>query len=180
MISANEKIIVSVNFAQKNKITVGNSEMLLAKQYSHNRRESMPVICKVVYGNGKIKDGTFLLVHHNRFSENSPHSLGDNLYSLTYNESIFARLDAQGNAHGLCGNVIVDYLYPEYSIPVPAHLKQPHKFKYKVLSNGFGYKKGQLIFAYDFANYEIVYVFNGQQKRVVKIKSSDIVGKMIN
>ena len=180
MISANNKIIVSVNFEQKNKVSMGSSEMLLAKHYSHNRRESMPVICQVVDGNDKCPRGTFLLVHHNRFSENSPHSLGENLYSLAYNESIFARLDEDGNAHGLCGNIIVDYVYPESAILLPAHLKKPHKFKYKVLSGGFGYKKGQTIFAYDFADYEIVYVFNGEEKRVVKLKSSDIVGKMIN
>jgi len=178
MQSANDKIIVSVDFSQKEKISVGGSEMLLAKSYSHNRRESMPVLCKVVDGNGKVPRETMLLVHHNRFGENSPHSLGDNLYSLAYNESIFARLDKDGNAIGLCGNVIVEYIYPEYSVSVPAHLRQPHKFKYKVLNTGFGYKKNQKVFAYEFSDYVIVYVFNGEEKRVVKLKSSDIVGKI--
>jgi hypothetical protein len=175
---SNNKIIVSVDFRQKEKISVAGNDFLLGKQYSHNRRESMPVLCQVVDGNGHIKEGTFLLVHHNRFGEHSAHALGNNQYSLAYNESIFARVDSEGNAHGLCGNVIVDYIYPEYSIPVPAHLRQPDKFKYKVLSKGFGYNKGQIIFAYEFSNYEIVYVFNGAEKRVVKIKSGDIVGKI--
>lgn len=180
MTPANDKIIVSVDFHQKEKVSLGDSEFLLAKNYSTNRRESMPVVCKVVNGNNKIKEDTFLLVHHNRFTENSPHYLGDNLYSLAFNSSIFAKLDDEGNAHSLCDNIIVDYFYPDYSIPVPAHLKVPHKFKYKVISNGFGYKKGQIIFAYEFANYEIIYVFNGIEHRVVKISKSDIVGKIVN
>lgn len=180
MQSANNKIIVEVDFQQKESISIGDDKMLLAKEYSHNRRESMPVLCLVIDGNGKCPRGTFLLVHHNRFSENSPHSLGDNLYSLAYNESIFARLDEQGNAIGLCGNIIVDYIYHEYSVPVPAHLRQPHKFKYKVLSNGFGYKKGQIIFAYEFSDYCIVYVWKGKEYRVIKIKSTDIVGCLKN
>lgn len=176
---ANNKIIVSVDFAQKEKISIADTDFLLGKQYSKNRRESMPVVCKVENGSGHIKEGIFILVHHNRFTPNSPHHLGGNLYALAYNESIFARLDINGNAHSLCGNIIVNYIFEEYSIPVPEHIKQPHKFKYLIASNGFGYKKGQIIFAYEFANYEIVYVFNGEEKRVVKIAQNDIVGKIV-
>lgn len=177
---ANNKIIVSVEFSQKEKIAVGNTEMLLAKQYSTNRRESMPVVCRVINGNGHIKDGTFILVHHNRFGEHSPHHLENNLYSLAYNKSIFAKLDSKGDAKSMCGNIIVQYIYPETSIPIPAHLMIPNPHKYRVVSNGFGYKKDQIIFAYDKADYEIVYVFNGEEKRVVKISSMDIVGKLVN
>lgn len=178
MKSANNKIIVEVDFSQKEKISVADTDFLLGKQYSNNRRESMPVVCKVVDGNSHVPQGTFLLVHHNRFTENSPHHLGGNLYSLAWNQSVFAKLDEYGNAKSVCGNIIVDYIYEEYTIPVPAHLKKPNKFKYIVLSNGFGYKRGQLIFAYEFSNYEIVYVFNGEEKRVVKIAQTDIVGKI--
>ncbi len=179
MIPANNKILVSVDFSQKEKIYIDGEEFLLGKGYSTNRRESNCVLCKAENGNNHIKNGTFLLVHHNRFVEYSPHHLGDNLYSLAYNSSIFAKLDSEGNAHGLCDNIIVDYIYPEYSVPVPAHLKVPHKFKYKVLSNGFGYKKGQIIFAYEKADYEIIYVWKGQEKRVIKIVKTDIVGKIV-
>lgn len=180
MIPSNSKIIVSVDFSQKESVNIGGSEMLLAKQYSNNRRESMPVICRVMEGNEYISSGTYLLVHHNRFAENSPHHLENNLYSLAYNESIFAKLDEQGNAKSMCGNIIVDHVYDESTIGLPAHLRQPNKFKYRVLSNGFGYKKGQIIFAYEFANYEVIYVFNGEEKRVVKIAQKDVVGKIIN
>ena len=169
--AANDKIIVSVEFSQKEKISINNTEVLLAKQYSHNRRESHPVMCKVVNGNGHFKEGELLLVHHNRFSEHSPHHLGDNLYSLAYNESIFAKLDKYGDAKSVCGNVIVKYIYPESEIPLPAHLMIPHPHKYMVASNGFGYKKGQIVFAYDKSDYEIVHVFDGAERREVKVKS---------
>lgn len=152
--------------------------MLLAKQYSNNRRESEPVVCKVINGNGHLADGAFILVHHNRFSENSPHHLENNLYSLAFNESIFAKLDKNGEAKSVCGNIIVDYVYDDKDSMLPAHLRLPNKFKYVVKNSGYGYKKGQFIFAYEKADYEIVYVFNGEEKRVIKIKQSDIVGKM--
>lgn len=180
MIASNDKIIVSVDFSQKQKVVLGGSEILLAKEYSNNRRESMPVVCKVVDGNEKIPNDTYLLVHHNRFIENSPHHLEDNLYSLAFNESIFARLDENGEAKSVCNNIIVDYVYGGENILLPAHLRIPNKFKYMIKNNGYGFKKGQLIFAYEFSNYEIMYVFNGVERRVVKIKKSDIVGKIIN
>lgn len=178
MTPANSKIIVSVDFSQKERISLAGSDFLLAKQYNNNRRESMPVVCRVETGNEHLKNGTFLLVHHNRFSENSVHHLQDNLYSLAYNSSIFAKLDKKGNAHSLCGNIIVQYIYDDKNILLPAHLRKPNKYKYQVLNTGFGFRKGQFVFAHKFSDYEIVYVFNGEEKRVVKLVKTDIVGKL--
>lgn len=179
---SNSKLIVSVKYDQKGNVQVAGGTISLAKDFSENRRESMPVMAEVINGNGHLKDGTFILVHHNRFSENSPHHIEDNLYSLAYNSSIFARLDKDGNAIGLCGNIFVDHIYEDYPggwVQIPSHVQLPNKFKYKVLRNGFGFKKGQLIFAYEFANYEIVYVWKGVEKRITKIIKSDIIGKYI-
>jgi hypothetical protein len=174
MIASNKKVVVSVDFSQKKS----SGEILLAKNYSHNRRESNPVLCIVENGNMYLPKGTLLLVHHNRFVENSPHHLGGNLYSLAYNSSIFAKIDSKGKVHGLCGNVLVEYIYDNNEL-TPEHLKKPNEHKYKVISNGFGYKKGEIVFAFPFADYEIVYVFNGNEQRVVKIVQNDIIGKII-
>lgn len=175
MISANDKIIVSVNFQQKESISLGGSEMLLAKQYSNNRRESMPVLCQVVDGNGKIENDTLLLVHHNRFSESSPHYLESNLYSLAFNNSIFAKIDDNGNAKGICGNIIVEHTFDKNDI-IPDNLKKPNRFKYNVLQNGYGFKKGQSVYCYEFSDYCIIYVWKGVEHRVIKVKLEDIVG----
>lgn len=179
MIPANNKIIVSVDFRQKERISVLGNDLMLGKHYSNNRRESMPVVCKVENGGGHIKDGTFLVVHHNRFTENSPHHLAENIYSLAYNSSIFVKLDSTGKAKSICDNIIVEYIYEDSIVPVPAHLRKPNPYKYIVSSNGFGFKKGQIVFAYEFANYEIVYVFAGVEHKVVKIAKNDIVGKLV-
>lgn len=173
------KILVEVEYDQKKNVSIGGGTLLLAKEFSENRRESQPVVCRVVDGNNKIKDGTYLLVHHNRFSENSPHHLGGNQYSLPYNESIFAKLDEEGNAHSLCDNIIVNQVFDNNSELIPGHLKKPHKTKYNVIGNGYGFKKGQTVFAYPFSNYEIVYIFKGVEHRVIKLKKSDIVGKLL-
>lgn len=178
MLSANSKILVEVEYNQKASVEIAGDKILLAKEYSTNRRESEPVVCKVIDNNGYVPQNTFLLVHHNRFAEHSPHHLGGNQYSLAYNESIFASVDEDGNATGLCDNIFVEHIYDNDSSLIPQHLKKPNEYKYKVISDGFGYIKGDIIFCLDFSDYEIVYVFKGVEYRVIKIKKSDIVGKV--
>jgi hypothetical protein len=139
MIASNDKLIVEVDYSQKERTTIAGSEILLAKDFSHNRRESNPVLCKVVEGNDNVKSGTNLLVHHNRFVEHSPHHLGDNLYSISYNSSIFAWVDQDGKAHQMCENIIVERIYENNSLLIPDHLKKANKHKYKVVSQGSMY-----------------------------------------
>ena len=179
MIAANDKIIVEVDYSQKSNVNIAGSSFLLAKSFSNNRRESNPVICKVVGGNKSVPIGAFLVVHHNRFVENSPHHLGGNEYSLAYNSSIFARINEDGSPTALCDNILVEHVYDKENEILPSWLIKPNKFKYKVLQTGFGFKKGQQIFAYEFANYEIIYVWENIEYRIIKIVKSDIVGKLL-
>ncbi len=178
MIAGNNKIIAEVDYSQKRNIDISGNTILLAKEFSTNRRESEPVVCQVTEENEHLPIGTNLLVHHNRFSPNSPHHLGGNKYSLAYNESIFAIIGEDGFPKGLCDNIIVEHIYDNDSELIPEHLKKPNKFKYKVVNDGFGFSKGQIIFCYEFSNYEIVYIFKGTEYRVIKVKKSDIVGKI--
>ncbi len=179
MTPCNQKVLVEVDYDQKAKVSLNGNSLLLAKEFSQNRRESNPTLCKVINGNGNVPDGTLLLVHHNRFTENSPHHLGGNQYSLAWNSSVFARLDEEGNAIGLCENILVEHIYDNDSPLIPDHLKVPNKHKYRVIGNGFGFKKGQIVFCYELSNYEIIYVFNGTERRVTKVIKSDIVGKIV-
>jgi hypothetical protein len=180
MQGANDKIIVRVEHGQKRYAEVGGVKMELAKQYNPNRRESAPVVCHVERGNKRIKDGSFVLVHHNRFSENSPHHLGDNRYSIADNQSIYARLNEDGTAVQMNGNIIVERLVEDENPLIPEHLRKVSKNKFRVLQNGYGYKKGQYVFSYDFSDYEIVYVFAGKEHRVVKIYKDEILGKLVD
>jgi hypothetical protein len=180
MIASNGKLIVEVDFLQKEKTTISGSDFFLAKEFSTNRRESNPVSCKVIEGNENVALGTILLVHHNRFVEYSPHHLGGNLYSIAYNPSIFAWVDEGGNAHQMCENIIVERVYENNSPLIPDHLKKANKHKYKVVNQGYGFKAGQYVFVFPFADYEIVYNWNGVERRVVKVAKDDIVGVLKN
>jgi hypothetical protein len=177
MVATNDKIIVKVNPNEKNSTIIGDSKFLLAKEYNTNYRERNPVVCEVIKGNGKLKDGSFILVHHNSFSEHSPHYLGDNLYSLAYNKSIFCRLDEQGNAHSMCGNIVVENILVEWvAVEVAAFYQKHYTNRAKVVSNGYGFKKDDILLFWDMGNYEIIYNWKGEERRVVKVFKDDIVG----
>lgn len=175
---ANEKIIVKVDQNQKSSLEISGSKFLLAKQYNNNRREQNPVLCEVIIGNSKIKEGVFLVVHHNRFAEYSPYELGDYLYAIPYDKQLFARIDENGNAHSICGNIITERVEKKSIIQVVASQRKNYHDRVMVLNDGYGYKKGDEIFTWPFSDYEIIYVWKGEEKRVIKVYKDDICGKL--
>lgn len=179
MRAVNEKIIVKVEANQKHSIDFGGSSFLLAKQYTNNRREMNPVVCEVIQGNNRVKAGTFLLVHHNRFAEYSPYELGNGLYAIPYDRSLFARIDDKGEAHSLCKNIIAQRVEKKTSLELAASYRKNYNDRVVVLNDGYGYKKGDEIFTFPFSDYEIVYVWKGVEKRVIKVFSEDICGKLV-
>lgn len=174
----NDKIIVKVDADQKRFVDVGGNNFLLAKQYTNNRREQNPVVCEVIIGNSKVKAGEFLLVHHNRFSEHSPYELDNGHYAIPYDRSLFARINDKGEPRSMCGNIIAQRVEKSSAIEVAASYKKNYNDRVIVLSNGYGYKKGDEIFTYPFSDYQIVYVWKGEEKRVVKVYIEDICGKL--
>lgn len=174
----NDKIVVRVEADQKFKIEVNGLDFLLAKEYNNNRREKNPVVCEVVTGNSKIKKGTFLLIHHNRFAEHSPYELEEGLYAIPYDRSIFARIDENGEPHSLNGNIIAKRVEKQASVEVAASYKKNYFDRVIILNNGYGYKKGDEVFTFQYSDYEIVYVWKGEEKRVVKVFVEDICGKL--
>lgn len=179
MVSANDKLIVRVEYTQKRYANVGGVQMELAKQYNANKREANPIVCEVEVGNSKVKPGTWLLVHHNRFVENSPHHLGSNQYALAYNQSIYARLNEDGSPLQMCGNIIVERIIEDKNPLIPEHLRKVNRNKFKVVQKGYGLKPGQYIFCHTYSDYEIVYVFAGKEHRVVKVYKDEILGKLV-
>lgn len=174
MRTLSKRILVEVNMDQK----LWNDGLMTAKEYQGNYRERQPVMCKVIQGNEMVKRGLILLAHHNFFNENSPYRVVGNTYAINTNEYIFARLDVIGNAHSMFGNIIAERI----EIPDPEGLEVPEQYKkfypdrVRVISDGCGFVVGQLLFIVKFADYEIVYNWQGSERKVIRVKRSDIVG----
>jgi hypothetical protein len=177
---AGGKILVNVNPGQKGEILLGGKRLMTALKFATNYREKSPVMAFVAEAAHGLKVGTPLVVHHNRFHEHSAYLLDEGLFAIPYNESIFFRIDENGDPHSMHHNIICERIpKPEGVLVTPASLKKNYTDRVRVLSNGYGYKKGQEIYTKIMADYEVIYNWNGQERRVIKVVSSDIVAILL-
>lgn len=174
---ANHKIIVSVDMRQKDTMKIGNIEVKTGLKFETNYREKSPVIAKVEQGNDVVRRGNILICHHNHFYPPSPYHLGDNLYSIPANHTIFAILTEDGELQAVYGNVLGIRVDVETFLPVPEDQRKKHHDRLIVTDGGSTrYRPGQLVFSRPYAPYDIVYNFGWMVKRVTKLNSEMIVG----
>lgn len=173
----NNKILVRVDMAQKDHISIGGIKVRTALPFEHNYREKSPVVGIIIEGNPYLKEGEIAIFHHNHFYPPSPYFLMDDLYSVPFNKTVFGVLDEKGDINPMCGNIISERVFMEYSIPVPVEHMKTHINRVKVINPGqTPYKPGQLIFHRPNAAYDIVYNWNGIEKRVTKVHEDMVVG----
>lgn len=169
-------IIVYCDPDQKETIKVGGKDFRCALKFGVNYREKSQVVATVIQGNAEVSEGVVLICHHNLFYGESPWALGDNLFSIPVNENLFALIDSEGNPHCIGGNVLAERVLPVLKgFSIPESYKKAHNDRVVLLEDIYGLKKGQQVFTKQFANYEVVYHWNGKERRVIKIKYSDIV-----
>jgi len=177
MKATNSKIIVRCDIEQKNSITVGGVTVSTALLYETNFREKSPVVAEVIEGNNYVESGDILLCHHNTFYMPSPYYLSDDLFSIPFNQILFAKVSKNGDLMPICGNLICNRVEIDSYLPLPTDQIKTYTDRAVVLNGGFSeYKKNELIFHRPHAGYDIVYVWNGQEKRITKVHESQIVG----
>lgn len=177
MLPVNNRIIVRVNMAQKNEITIGGVTVRTAHKYENNYREKSPVVAEVVEGNDQIRTGQIICCHHNHFYHPSPYFLYDDLYSIPFNKTIFGTFDSGGNLSPTCGNMVCLKVDVETLLPVPPEERKQHIDRYIVDDPGWTiYKEGQMVFTRPHSGYEIVYVWNNVERRIVKVDSEMVCG----
>jgi hypothetical protein len=180
MKAPNSRILVKVNMEQKETMLVGGVLLSTATKFDTNYREKSPTIAEVVEGNKYLKPGDVIVCHHNHFYRPSPYQLEDNLFSIPFNKTIFAKVSKKGNLSAICGNVLGQ------RIPIPTELELPpqHQKKYidriMVTDKGWSsFKNGSTIICRPNAPYDIVYNFGGYEKRVTKVSEDMICGILI-
>lgn len=173
----NNKILVRVDMAQKDHISIGGITVRTALPFEHNYREKSPVVGVIVEGNPYLKEGQIAIFHHNHFYAPSPYHLMGDLYSVPFNKTVFGVLNENGGIIPMCGNIMSERVLIEYEIPVPVEQRKTHLNRVKVINAGLlPFKPGQLIFHRPNAAYDIVYNWNGIEKRVTKIHEDMVVG----
>jgi len=177
MQSVNNRIIVRVDMAQKNRMKIGDIWVQSALLYNSNYREKSPVIAEVISGNHKLKEGMFICCHHNHFYHPSPYFLQDDLYSIPFNKTIFGFFKENGELIPVCDNVFGSRIEIPSTIPLPPEMVQKYNNKI-TCTNGHDtkYKKGETIFTRPNAPYDIVYNWDGNEIVVTKVSEDMIVG----
>lgn len=175
--SANSKLIVRVDPTQKNEIKMGGITMTAALLFENNYREKAPTIGVVVQGNEYIVNGEVALFHHNHFHMPSPYWIGDDLFSVPFNKTLFGVLDEDGNIAPMCGNILCHRVPIEYGMPVPVEEQKTYTDRAIVISRSHTeYKFGQMIFHRPHAGYDIVYNWFGEERRVTKVHEEMVIG----
>jgi len=177
MKSVNNRIIVRVDMAQKNRMKIGDIWVQCALLFNTNYREKSPVIAEVISGNDKVKEGMFICCHHNHFYHPSPYFLQDDLYSIPFNKTIFGYFKEDGELIPLCSNVLGSRIEIPSTIPLPPELVKKYTNK-MLVTNGRNtkYKKGETLFTRPNAPYDIVYNWGGKEIVVTKVSEDMIVG----
>lgn len=179
--AANSKIIVRVDPNQKNEIKIGGITMTAALLFENNYREKSPVVGVIVNGNEYLKEGQVALFHHNHFHMPSPYWIGDTLFSVPFNKTIFGVLDENGEITPMCGNIICERVPIEYAIPVPIEERKEYIDRVIVENGGeTEYKKGDYLFTRPHSYYQIVYHWNNIEKRIHKVHESMVCGILNN
>lgn len=177
MIAVNERVVVKVEMDQKNYLKIGGTVFKTAMLYEINYREKSPVVAQVVAGNNILKEGDILLCHHNHFFGQSPYFLYDDLYSIPFNKTIFARINLDGSLDPVCGNIIGSRVSIETDMLIPVEERKKYHDRIQVIYGGqTKFRKDDLIFTRPHAPYTIVYFVNNIEYRVEKVSEDMIVG----
>ncbi len=175
--TVNKKILVRVNLNQKDFIKIGDAILRMASLFENNHREKNPILAEVVEGNNILNPRDIICCHHNHFGNPSPYYLMDNLYSIPVNKTIFGKFDAKGTIQPTYGNMICQPIEIETSLPLPIEKRANYINRYVVYDPGdTKYQKGQIIFTRPYSGYEIVYIWQNIENRVVKVDSEMVCG----
>ncbi len=180
MISTNQRIMVRVDMEQKETMRVGNVTMKTAIRFEKNYREKSPVLAEVVQGKGILKKGDVVVCHHNHFHSPSPYQLEDNVFSIPFNQTIFALVTKSGGLKAICGNVLGQRIEKKYSLEVPIEFREKYIDRLEITDKGWSsFKNGTTVFCKPYAPYDIVYNFEGVEKRITKLDTRQITGILV-
>lgn len=163
-------------------------QLYIGRKYGDNSRETAPVVCDVISSSEEVKEickGDLLIVHHNMLMNDAIRIEKNNeeqtvTLSMFVNNLIYAKIDRDsGELIPVCDNVIAERIEIKQSdiIESPFKVTEPMKFHVVAVPEGFeDFKAGDDILAHKLSDYEMVYHFNNQEKRAIRIWKEDVLG----
>lgn len=172
MTPSKNNIIVRVDLSQNEE----TEHLKTGKNYNENFRERNSVIGFVEQGSKEIPTGAYIVCNYSHFDSESPLEITDGIFSVPLNEEILAIVNEDGSLHPVFGNLLVQRITKETKIELPEELKKPHNNRGVLLTGTDGIKSGQFVFWLPYSDYEICYIWKGEERRALKVHKSEIVG----
>lgn len=176
MHAINGNILVSVDLSQNEEKVIGGNILKSGKNYNENFRERNPVIALVKEGTENIPTGSYIVCNYSHFDIESPLQLTDNLYSIPDDSEIYAIINTDGSLTPVNGNLLVKRLNIDVGINVPEELRKPYINRGILLTEWNGIYANSFIHWLPYSDYQICYVWNGEERRALKIHQSEITG----
>jgi len=176
MLAKMGSVLVRVDLFQTDEAVINGNFIKTGKRYNDNFREKNPCIGYIEDGYGELPTGSWAIFNYNHFDYSSPYRLSENLFSVPLDEEVLAIIDKDGDLIPVCGNVLCERIGIETLIDVPDDFKKNYDDRGIVVKGTSGYKKGQFVIWMPMSDYEICYMWNGEERRKIKVHLSEIVG----
>lgn len=176
-------ILLSVNLSQLDVANISGIELTIGNKYNENERESRPVLARVERGMPGFKKGTWILCHYNLFDTESPRLLyamdGLHYFSTEVDDLLFAIVGEDGRLQPICGNILaqrVPKATQMFGLDIPEEYQEMYHDRVRIISGVGGFREGDIVLTEKWADYEICYNWQGEQRRVVKILAEEVCG----
>jgi hypothetical protein len=162
-------------------------DLFIGRKYGENSREINPVVCEVLnIGEGveQVEIGDVLIVHHNMLNNDAAmiekNSIENSVtLSLPADNMIYAKINKlTGELFPLFGSCIAERINTTGSSIIIAPDEKTEETKFKILATPPNYddvKPDDVVLCYKLSDYEMVYHFNGSERRAIRILTDDIL-----
>ena len=163
--------------------------LYIGRRYSENSREQNPVVCEVLSAGediSEIKVGDLLIVHHNVLTNEACIIERDieqqyTILTILSDNTIYAKINNDGSLSPLNGNCIAERIQkpPASTIIIsPWDENLDTEFIVKAVPENYDVKVGDRILCYKYSDYEMVFHYNNEERRAIRIWRDDILGVM--
>jgi len=171
------------------KMPEGESiRLYIGRRYGENGREINPNVCEIIsVGDGisTVEVGDYIIVHHNILN-NEGQIIESNvaeqwtILAIHFDSTVYAKIDKQtGEPIPLNGNCIGKRIKKEIKSTMHIPFESTLETTFDIISTPEDFndiKAGDRVLCYKHSDYEMVYHFNNQEKKAIRIWREDILG----
>ena len=165
--------------------------LYIGRRYNENSREMSPVVCEVLEVGEEIDNiqkGDVLITHHNLLT-NEALTIERNIeeqytiLSVVNDNTLYAKIKEDGSLVPINGNCIAKRIKKEIKTTLAVPFEETEEMLFDIISvpkEVDFIKEGDRVLCYKYSDYEMVYNFNNEEKRAIRIWKEDILGIIEN